>query len=139
MSAISQGGITLICNNKNGSAPMNLLTIEPQTALVFTHGLGTKNGNGYGAWKVRVLDVNGADLSALSPDIQVTQPEDPVTFLIDTLEVFNNSDTEACDVVIEITWEVLSSQVQLVEGTPAPSGPNLPPLPNYPDVVPTFN
>ena len=138
MSAISQGGITLICNNKNGSAPMNLLTIEPQTALVFTHGLGTKNGNGYAAWKVRVLDINGADLSALSPFIQVTQPTDGNN-LIDTVEVANTADTEACDVVIEITWEVLSSQVQLVEGTPAPSGPNLPPLPNYPDVVPTFN
>jgi hypothetical protein len=138
MSAISQGGITLICNNKNGSAPINLLTIAPNETLVFTHGLGTKNGNGYAAWKVRVLDVNGADLSAVAGgDIQVVQPAGPNN-LIDRIEIVNSS-LAACSVVIEITWEVLSSQVQLVGGTPTEPGVDFPPLPNYPEVVPTFN
>ncbi len=136
MSALSKGGVTLICNNKNGCAPINPLVIAPGFTLTFTHGLGTKNGNGYAAFKVRVLDEFGADVSASTGGlVQVSQPAEP-SGLIDSIAVTNN-DKNPLVCVIEITWEVWSPQVQLVEGTYTAPGPILPS--RYPDIIPTFN
>ncbi len=138
MAQLSHGGITLICNNKNGCAPINTFTIAAGTQMTFTHGLGTKYGNGYAAFKVRVLDVNGADCSnGLKPaGIAVLQPPAGPNNLIDTIVVQNNDGVDA-EVVVEITWEVLSPQVQLVEGSYTEPGVTLPSP--YPDIVATFN
>ncbi len=139
MASLSHGGITLICNNKNGCAPINTFLLAANTAMTFTHGLGTKHGNGYAAFKVRVLDVNGADCASVTGakgPISVLQPTGGPNGLIDSIVIQNQSVTDV-DIVVEITWEVLSPQVQLVEGSYTEPGVTLPSP--YPDIVATFN
>ena len=137
MAALSSGGVTLITSSKNGSAPYGMLTIAGNTTLTFTHNLGIKNGFGKGAWKVRVLDENGADLSTpglVGGAIRIAQVPN-VDGLTNDITVRNDTpDDFQC--VIEITWEVHSSQVQLIEGTPAKPGITLPSP--YPVINPTF-
>ncbi|RLC33096.1 hypothetical protein DRH13_00180 [Candidatus Woesebacteria bacterium] len=139
MASISYGGITIIGANKNGCAPLNPLTLTAGTTLVFNHGLGTKNGTGKGAWKVRALNTDGADLIAIG-GLQVIQPgavQPDGSLLFDIIEITNGSGTDAV-IVIEITWEVLSTQVNLVAGSNPTGDPANPVITNpsaYPEIV----
>lgn len=139
MASISYGGITLIGANKNGCAPINPLTLVQGDTMIFNHGLGTKNGRGKGAWKVRCLNIDGADYCALGAiDViqpGVVQPDGSVIF--DTIEFTNNGGADAV-FVAEITWEVLSTQVNLVAGSNPTGDVTNPVITNpsaYPEIV----